>query len=48
MRDAQEMYLDRPRQQADLIYHIARMDSEERGALVLAYRILYEGENERT
>jgi len=41
IEQAQEMYLDRPRDQADLIRFVASLDCEARAALVLAYDILY-------
>jgi len=40
--EAQEMLLDQSRPVQDLIYFIAKLDNEERAAICLAYRILYE------
>lgn len=41
LRDAHGMLMDRQRQEADLIYHICKLDHEERGAIILAYRNLF-------
>ena len=44
IKDAQEMLLDRQRPEADLIYSIAKLDNEARGAIVVAYELLFEEE----
>ncbi len=42
IREAQEMLIDRRREERDLIYAIAKLDSEERAAIILAYEFLIE------
>ncbi len=37
---AQEMYLDRSPAERDLIYFVAKLDSEARASLILAYDFL--------
>lgn len=44
---AREMLLDRSREEADLIYAVSKMDSEERGAIILAYDLLYKGDDDK-
>lgn len=41
IQQAIEMYNDRPKEENDLIYHIAKMNDEERTALILGYELLY-------
>lgn len=38
--EAREMLLDRSKEERDLIYYIAKMDSEERAAIIMAYQTL--------
>jgi len=38
---ATEMLKDRPKQEADLIYHIAKMEEDLRAGIILAYQQLY-------
>ena len=38
---AMQMYLDRSKQERDLIYAIAKLDDDARSALILAYQALY-------
>ena len=40
IQQASEMLLDRSEDERALIYHIAKLDNEERGAIVLAYGLL--------
>lgn len=44
LRDAHQMLSDRSRQEADLIYYIAKLDNEERSAIILAYQNLFKDE----
>ena len=44
IQEAMQMYQDRPKIEADLIYYIATMHDEERTALILAYDLLYKTE----
>ena len=41
VQQAKAMLADRPRIEADLIYYVAKFDSEERAAIILAYDLLY-------
>lgn len=41
LREAAEMYMGRPKIEADIIYHVAQLGSEERAAVILAYDMIY-------
>ena len=43
--EAIQMYRDRPRQESDLIYYIAKMEEKERIALILGYELVYKDES---
>jgi hypothetical protein len=45
IRHAQEMLSDRNRCEADLIYHICKLDPDERAAIILGYQMLFLDEN---
>ena len=40
IKEAKEMYLDREQLERDLIYYVAKLDDEERLALIIAYQDL--------
>lgn len=40
----EQMLLDRSKPEQDLIYFVAKLDCEERAAIVLAYQNLYNNE----
>jgi hypothetical protein len=40
IEQAKEMLLDREEIERDLIYEVAKLDSEEKSAIILAYNIL--------
>jgi hypothetical protein len=44
VEQATQLYRDRAKLEADLIYFVAKLDNEERTALILAYQNLYERE----
>ena len=44
IREAQQMLLDRSKQEADLIYSVACLNDEERAAISMAYRISFQDE----
>lgn len=46
IKEAHEMLLDRPKQEADLIYAIALLDNEEKAAIILAYKNLFGKDSE--
>lgn len=48
IQEAIEMYLDRDQSERDLIYHVASMSSEDRTALIIAYEMLKEEEDEES
>ena len=35
------MLIDRSKEEANLIYHVAKLDDEERAAIILAYQNIY-------
>lgn len=39
---ASHMLIDRPKIEQDLIYHVCKLDNEERAAIILAYQGLHE------
>ncbi len=41
LREANEMLRDRPKPEADLIYHVAKLDSEARAAIIMGYDMIY-------
>lgn len=41
IQEAVQMYQDRSKQEADLIYYVAKMHDEDRIALILAYELIY-------
>ena len=45
LKEATAMLLDRPKPEQDLIYYIARMESDLRAAIILAYQNLYRDED---
>lgn len=40
IEEARQMLMDRSKEEADLIYYIAKLDNEERAAIILAYQML--------
>lgn len=38
---AQQMLLDRRREEADLIYYVCKMDPDMRAAIILGYQMLF-------
>lgn len=46
--DARNMLLDREQIERDLIYFIAKLDDEERAAIIFAYDLLKEAEKAET
>ncbi len=44
IQEAVQMYRDRSKKEADLIYYVAKMHDEDRIALILAYDLLYKSE----
>ena len=42
IRSAIDMLTDRSKLEQDLIYHISKLGDEERAAVIIAYRLLYE------
>lgn len=45
IQEAVQMYQDRSKQEADLIYYVAKMHDEDRTALMLAYDLIYKTED---
>ncbi len=43
---AKEMLNDRPKCEQDLIYYMAKLEPEERTAIILAYQMLHEDKND--
>lgn len=48
IKEAIQMFQDRSREEADLIYAVAKLSDIEKAALLAAYRLIYEEQNERT
>ena len=46
IKSAVSMYSNIPRYESDIIYSIAEMDNDARTALVLAYKIVFEGKDD--
>lgn len=41
LKEAEEMLLDRSREEADLIYYVCMLDDECRAAIIFAYKNLF-------
>lgn len=41
---SRQMLLDRTKEEQNLIYAVCKLDDEERAAIIMAYRFLYEEE----
>lgn len=46
IREAYDMLKDRSEQEASLIYHVAKLDNEERSAIILAYQNIQQEKEE--
>jgi len=45
IQEAMQLYQDRSKQEADLIYYVAKMHDEDRTALIFAYDLLFKEED---
>ena len=43
---ARQMLLDRSKPEQDLIYYLCKMDDEMRSAIIMAYRMIYEWDDQ--
>lgn len=42
IQDAVDMLRDRTKEEQDLIYSVAKLDADERQAIILAYRLIHD------
>lgn len=40
INQAQEMLMDRPIKERELIYHVAKLENDLRGAIIIAYELI--------